>query len=65
MMPYIAQNASASRAGPALPLEDRVEDIPAYDARLMTSAAGTARIVLDGAVYSLRITRQGKLILTK
>lgn len=39
--------------------------IPAYDARHLTQENGQARIVLDGQVYSLRITRANKLILTK
>lgn len=39
--------------------------IPAYDARHLTHDNGQARIVLDGQVYSLRITRANKLILTK
>lgn len=38
---------------------------PVYDARQMTQGATTARIVLDGQVYTLRITRADKLILTK
>lgn len=37
---------------------------PVYDAREMTRD-GVAAIVLDGQVYTLRITRAGKLILTK
>lgn len=36
-----------------------------YDARVLTKGAATARIVLDGEVYVLRITRNGKLILSK
>ncbi|QIE54738.1 hemin uptake protein HemP [Pikeienuella piscinae] len=38
---------------------------PAYDARGLTDAGGKAALVLDGQVYTLRITRQGKLLLTK
>ena len=38
---------------------------PAHDARALTEGGTQARIVLDGQVYTLRITRQGKLILTK
>jgi hemin uptake protein HemP len=37
---------------------------PVYDARDLTRD-GVAAIVLDGQVYTLRITRAGKLILTK
>ena len=51
----------------------RMEDIrpaparerPMLDARAITGADGLAHIELDGKVYTLRITRQGKLILTK
>lgn len=38
---------------------------PIYDARLLVGDQATARIVLDGKVYTLRITKAGKLILTK
>ncbi|KEJ95738.1 Hemin uptake protein hemP [Pseudosulfitobacter pseudonitzschiae] len=38
---------------------------PAHDARSLTEGGDQARIVLDGQVYTLRITRAGKLILTK
>ena len=38
---------------------------PLHDARALTAGGVQARIALDGQVYSLRITRQGKLILTK
>ncbi len=41
------------------------ESIPVHDAQTLTRGAGQARIVLDGKVYQLRITRAGKLILTK
>jgi hemin uptake protein HemP len=48
---------------------DRLEEDPAeppcHDARALTAGSGIARIVLDGQVYTLRITRQCKLILTK
>ena len=39
--------------------------LPAYDARRLTQDGNQAQIVLDGQVYTLRITRAGKLILTK
>ncbi|WP_283177624.1 hemin uptake protein HemP [Gemmobacter sp. 24YEA27] len=38
---------------------------PVHDARVLTDGGSLAKIVLDGQVYTLRITRQGKLILTK
>lgn len=36
-----------------------------YDARDIVRTGGQACIVLDGQAYYLRITRAGKLILTK
>ena len=42
-----------------------VPHIDMHDARELTSGATTTNIVLDGQVYTLRITRAGKLILTK
>ena len=44
----------SQRSGPA-----------AYDARRLVQDDGTATIVLDDKTYQLRITRAGKLILTK
>lgn len=38
---------------------------PVHDARRLTGRDGTAFIVLDGKAYTLRITKAGKLILTK
>ena len=38
---------------------------PVHDARALTEGGSLARIMLAGQVYSLRITRAGKLILTK
>ncbi len=38
---------------------------PAHEARVLTEGGSMARILLDGQVYTLRITRAGKLILTK
>jgi hemin uptake protein HemP len=38
---------------------------PRHDARLLTEGGSEAEILLDGVRYVLRITRQGKLILTK
>ena len=40
-------------------------DMPAYDARSLTRGGAVAHLVLDGQAYCLRITRSGKLILTK
>ena len=44
------------------PPEDR---LPLHDARRLTLGGTLARIELDGQVYTLRITKAGKLILTK
>ena len=38
---------------------------PAWDARDLTAGGVSASILLDRQVYTLRITRAGKLILTK
>ena len=40
-------------------------EVPTYDARALIPDGVQAKIVLDGQVYTLRITRAGKLILTK
>ena len=40
-------------------------ELPRHDARLLTQGGVEAEIRLDGVRYVLRITRQGKLILTK
>ncbi|MDO9639961.1 MAG: hemin uptake protein HemP [Pseudotabrizicola sp.] len=46
---------------PTLPLDHA----PAHEAMALTKGGQVAHIVLDGQVYTLRITRAGKLILTK
>jgi hemin uptake protein HemP len=38
---------------------------PCHDARVLTAGGNSARILLGDQVYALRITRAGKLILTK
>lgn len=38
---------------------------PCYDARALTAGGNSARILLGDQVYALRITKAGKLILTK
>ncbi|MEM1073379.1 MAG: hemin uptake protein HemP [Pseudomonadota bacterium] len=51
-----------------VPQPANAEDLPkiaAYDARDLVRDGVQANIVLDGQVYVLRITRAGKLILTK
>jgi len=39
--------------------------LPLHSARSLTKGGTQAQIELDGKVYDLRITRAGKLILTK
>lgn len=41
------------------------DTIPLHDALKLTEGGVQARIVLNGQVYALRITKAGKLILTK
>lgn len=50
--------ASPAPAGPATAL-------PLHQARSLTGGGSQAMIELDGQLYFLRITRAGKLILTK
>jgi hemin uptake protein HemP len=38
---------------------------PVHDAHALTTGGNLAHILLEGQVYTLRITRAGKLILTK
>ncbi len=38
---------------------------PVIDARVLLSDSETAHLLLDGQIYVLRLTRAGKLILTK
>lgn len=38
---------------------------PVHDARDLVGLSGLATILLDGQAYTLRVTRAGKLILTK
>lgn len=45
--------------------KDDTSPRPAYDARNLTQGGTCAVIELDGQPYLLRITRAGKLILTK
>ena len=41
------------------------DDSPTYNAVELTKNGSVARIVLENQIYTLRITRSGKLILTK
>ncbi|WP_341862198.1 hemin uptake protein HemP [Gymnodinialimonas sp. 57CJ19] len=60
-MSFQARMTDPDRTPPAV----RPPSEPIYDAQRLVGAAGTALIVLDDKTYTLRITRAGKLILTK
>lgn len=46
-------------------MQSQATTIPTYDARVLTAGQAMAQITLDGQVYTLRITKAEKLILTK
>lgn len=55
-----------TKAKPPRPIDPSTEEeIASYDARDLIASGMQARIYLDGQAYFLRITRAGKLILTK
>lgn len=56
-------NAMTDPRGPSLQKAPRLP--PVHVAQDLTRGGGQAHIVLNGQVYTLRITRAGKLILTK
>lgn len=47
------------------PKRPQSPSLPTYAANDLTAGGDMAQIVLDGQVYTLRITRANKLILTK
>ena len=47
------------------PTGDPAAGVPHYDVHQLTGSDGRATIALEGQVYTLRITKAGKLILTK
>ncbi|WP_113912435.1 hemin uptake protein HemP [Roseovarius dicentrarchi] len=49
----------------AIEIDHIASDVPTYDAQQLVLNGDQARIVLDDKIYTLRITRAGKLILTK
>ena len=57
-------NMRPSEFEPRTPLQAR-QTLPVHDARDLIPEGVQAQIVLDEQVYVLRITRAGKLILTK
>ncbi|WP_435530796.1 hemin uptake protein HemP [Pseudotabrizicola formosa] len=52
-------------APPCSELSARPCRSPAHEAMALTKGGPVAHIILEGQVYTLRITRAGKLILTK
>ncbi|MBY4893075.1 hemin uptake protein HemP [Rhodobacteraceae bacterium N5(2021)] len=60
-MTYQARMTEPDRTPPVT----RPTGTPIYDAQRLVGTQGTATIVLDDKTYTLRITRAGKLILTK
>ena len=47
------------------PKHTPTETLPTYEAKALTEGGDLAQIVLDDQTYILRVTRAGKLILTK
>jgi hemin uptake protein HemP len=50
---------------PHPPSPDTPTDVPVHDVLSLTAGGSLARLMHQGEVYVLRITRLGKLILTK
>lgn len=44
---------------------ERAASLPLHDAQDLTEGGQQAQILLHDQIYTLRITRQGKLLLTK
>lgn len=43
----------------------KTADMPAYSVRELMQGGAQVQLILDNAAYTLRVTRAGKLILTK
>lgn len=54
-----------TRLNATLPDEPLAPNLPLHEAETLTQGGTSALIRLEGQVYTLRITRMGKLILTK
>ena len=59
VMNAIIQSNDMTKPSPA------ANELPTYDARKLLGNGILGRLVLDDKLYFLRITRAGKLILTK
>lgn len=66
-MTRMPESAKTARGAPPLTAAAvrHEEALPAHDVRALMDGGSRALMVLDGTVYTLRITRAGKLILTK
>ena len=64
--PFNIPEAAADAAAAPAPCGLRAgSPVPSHEALELTAGGSLATIELNGQLYALRITRQGKLILTK
>jgi hemin uptake protein HemP len=61
------RTTAGGRAGLSPPPPDRssLAEQPAIDVQQLLRGGNEARLIHQGVVYRLRVTRQGKLLLTK
>lgn len=64
-MSYCALTHTALAHSPRPTEQAPASKLPSYSARDLTQGGDLAQIVLGSQIYVLRITRAGKLILTK
>ena len=65
LVPVLRNEADAMNQIVRDTVSTATEVFPTYHAEELTRGGIQARILLNGQIYSLRITRAGKLILTK
>lgn len=61
----IGRPENGEAGGPSGEPRDGAADIPRHEIRALTQGGDKAVILHEGQAYTLRITRQNKLILTK
>lgn len=61
----IGRPENGEAGGPSSEPRDGAADIPRHEIRTLTRGGDKAVILHEGQAYTLRITRQNKLILTK
>ena len=61
----VSRTAPPSSVAAGLALSCRSEPVPVHDAADLLAGSNVAMIRLGAMTYTLRLTRQGKLILTK